>query len=193
LDAGTSGLLVAAKTAMAYEALVAALAERKIHRQYLGLAVSLFGEATGAIDRPVGRRHGDRKRMGVTRDGRPARTDWRVLLQSDGLALLALTLHSGRTHQIRVHLQSIGHPVLGDADYGWTRSRVLAALAPSMRVDMARAWPARPMLHAARLRLEHPAQPGKFLEFLAPPPPAVDPIAVAFWGDAWREKIAFED
>jgi 23S rRNA pseudouridine1911/1915/1917 synthase len=189
LDAGTSGLLIAAKTRPAYEALVAALAERRIHRQYLGLAVGSLREATGTIDRPIGRRRNDRKRMGVVRDGRAACTDWRVLLQSGGLVLLALTLHTGRTHQIRVHLQSVGHPILGDADYGWTRRHTLAALEPALRPPVAAAWPARPLLHAARLELEHPVLAGRMLECTAPPPADFIGLLEAAWAGVWRKAI----
>jgi 23S rRNA pseudouridine1911/1915/1917 synthase len=192
LDAGTSGLLVAAKTQPAYEALVEAMAERRIRRQYLGIVVGQLREASGTIDRPIGRRPGDRKRMGIVRDGRPARTDWRVLLQAGGLGLVALTLHTGRTHQIRVHLQAIGRPILGDEDYGWTKRRALESFDAERRPQLARDWPARPLLHAARLKFEHPIETGRELEFLMPPPADFDPIAKEFWGGEWRGKIAFE-
>jgi 23S rRNA pseudouridine1911/1915/1917 synthase len=191
LDAGTSGLLVAAKTAPAYEALVAAMAERQIGRKYLGLAVGRMQEETGTIDRPIGRRRSDRKRMGIVKDGREARTDWRVVLQSGGLALLALTLHTGRTHQIRVHLQAIGRPILGDADYGWTRPRSLESIDLNLRPQLAAIWPDRPMLHATRLELTHPIESERALAFDATPPADFGAVAEMFWGASWRGAAKF--
>jgi 23S rRNA pseudouridine1911/1915/1917 synthase len=193
LDAGTSGLLITAKTTAAHEALTAALADRRIHRQYLGLSIGQMREAVGTIDRPIGRRSSDRKKMGVIRDGRPARTDWRVLLESDGLGLLALTLHTGRTHQIRVHLQAIGHPILGDGDYGWTRPRTLQSVAGERRRQLIGLWPKRPMLHAARLVFQHPMDAERTLTFESPPPKDFAAIAEAWWGEKWEQAIRFED
>ncbi|MCL5271296.1 MAG: RluA family pseudouridine synthase [bacterium] len=191
LDALTSGLIMAAKTQPAYDALVAALGERRVRRQYLGLVAGYFKEDAGMIDRPIGRRRNDRKRMGIPREGgRPAVTDWRVLYQDRGLTLLALTLHTGRTHQIRVHMQSIGRPILGDPEYGWTRRRTLQDLPQDTRPVLSGVWPGRQMLHAARLAFMHPLAPACQLNCQSPPPADMAAVMSAMWGDIWQEKIA---
>jgi RluA family pseudouridine synthase len=190
LDALTSGLMMAAKTQPAFDALVIAMGERRVHRQYLGLVAGYFKDDEGSIDRPIGRRKSNRKRMGVPREGgRVALTDWRVLYQDRGLALLALTLHTGRTHQIRVHMQSIGRPILGDPEYGWTRRRTLQDLPAESRALLAGVWPARQMLHATRLGLMHPLISACTLAFRSDPPADMAAVMDAFWGGVWRVKI----
>jgi len=189
LDQGTSGLMMAAKTQPAYDALVAALAERRVSRQYLGIVIGSFKEGEGSVDRPIGRRPNDRKRMGILAEGRAARTDWRMLCQGGGLALLGLALHSGRTHQIRVHLQSIGHPVLGDPDYGWTKPRTLQEMGQRQRPALAAVWPARQMLHAARLSLEHPTEPGRHLRLASSIPEDMERVMATMWDEAWRAAV----
>ena len=181
LDRHTSGLMLAARTPEAYEELVAALARRTVQRTYLGLAVGHFDRNEGLIDQPIGRRKKDRKRMGIIPDGRPAQTSWRLLSQTDGLALLALTLHTGRTHQIRVHLQSIGRPILADSIYGWTKSRTLQALPPAIRPKLAAVWPPRQMLHAARLRFNHPVFERCVLNQQSLLPQDMQSVLDAFW------------
>jgi len=171
LDKDTSGLLLVARTAPAWAALTAAIAQRRVRREYLALVLGRLRDPAGVIDRPLARRERDRKKIGVVPDGRPARTDWRVLIQGDGLALLALRLHTGRTHQIRVHLQSIGRPVLGDPVYGHTRRRTLMDLPPPLKPVVARLWPDRQLLHAARLVFEHPFLADCRLSITSPPPP----------------------
>ncbi len=158
LDKLTSGLLVVAKTEESHQKLTAALAEREIQRRYLGLALGQFAKERLEIDLPIGRRPNDRKRMGVVRDGREAKTILQPLLEAHGVAFLLIRLHTGRTHQIRVHLQSIGHPILGDPVYGWTKKRCLAAISPELRPKLGQQWPERQMLHAAGLGFRHPAK-----------------------------------
>lgn len=142
LDRDTSGLMAVARTQPAYEALVAALAERRVTRGYDAL---VWGrpEARGIVDAPIGRSPSRPTRMAVREGGRPARTRYEVVrtFEDPAVALLDVELETGRTHQIRVHLSAIGHPVVGDAAYGGSR--------PSIPIG-------RPFLHAARLRLAHP-------------------------------------
>jgi 23S rRNA pseudouridine1911/1915/1917 synthase len=167
LDRGTSGLLVVAKDDAAHRALVRQFASRAVEKEYLALVLGVPGRATGEIDRPIGRDPVHRQRMSVRAPrGREARTSWRVEERFDGAALLRVRIHTGRTHQIRVHLASIGHPVAGDPLYGGTRT-------PSSRRSEARdilASLERPALHAARLAFTHPAT-GERREFAAPLPP----------------------
>lgn len=169
LDKMTSGLLAVAKTEAAHEALSLALAERRVARRYVGIAVGNFHENEATIDRPIGRRPSDRKRMGIVHDGREAQTSYRVLRQVDGLALLLLRLHTGRTHQIRVHLQSIGRPIAGDPEYGYTKARSLQMLNAEQRSRLGAHWPSRQMLHAAGLRLIHPVS-GEIIRRVSAPP-----------------------
>ena len=191
LDSLTSGLMMAAKTQPAYEALVEALSERRVSRQYLGVVIGSFKEDEGTVDRPIGRRPNDRKRMGVAREGegREARTDWRLLCQSDGLALLGLALHSGRTHQIRVHLQSVGHPILGDNEYGWTRSRTLQMMEQHLRNRVMAVWPERQLLHAAKLSFEHPILPDTPLTFQSPLPEDMRRVVEMVWDDQYQPAL----
>lgn len=180
LDKMTSGLLVVAKKEAAHAALTGALAERRIDRRYLGLALGQFHPAEGDIDKPVGRRRNERKLMGVVEDGREARTSYRVLLQGDAVALLLLKLHTGRTHQIRVHLQSIGRPVFADPEYGYTKKHTLSRLNAAMRSEVGPLWPDRQMLHAAGLRFRHPTT-GEIVACFAPPPADMQALIAAFF------------
>jgi 23S rRNA pseudouridine1911/1915/1917 synthase len=142
LDKGTSGLLAVARTAQAYRALVRQLATRAMERRYLALVTGLVREDRGAVEAPIGRSNRQPTKMAVTARGKPARTQYRVLDRIDQRAtLLEAALQSGRTHQIRVHMAAIGHPVVGDSRYG-TGDRHL----PSGRF----------FLHAAGLALDHP-------------------------------------
>jgi 23S rRNA pseudouridine1911/1915/1917 synthase len=149
LDRDTSGLLVVARNASAFQALRAQLAARTMGRVYETLVLGRLVAEEGAVDAPIGRSSRDRTRMAVTVGGRPARTRYRVLARfSDPLVatLAEVTLESGRTHQIRVHLAAIGHPVAGDVRYG-------GALNPAVGDAIGLE---RPFLHALRLRLVHP-------------------------------------
>jgi 23S rRNA pseudouridine1911/1915/1917 synthase len=144
LDAGSSGLLVVARTQAAADHLVEQFASHRATRAYLALVWGHPEAPHGIIDAPIGRSHRDPVRMAVVADGRWARTEYRVLQRFDRpaeLALLDCRLETGRTHQIRVHLGSIGHPLVGDPVYGQRR--------PKLQLD-------RPFLHAAELSFEHP-------------------------------------
>ncbi|HEV3400797.1 MAG TPA: RluA family pseudouridine synthase, partial [Acidimicrobiales bacterium] len=145
LDAGTSGLLVVARSALAYASLVAQLAARTVERRYLALAWGWVEAPAGVVDAPVGRAVRDRTQMAVSAGGREARTRYRVsgrYRDPAAVSLLECWLETGRTHQIRVHLAAIGHPVVGDSRYGGAR--------PSLPV-------ARPFLHAFDLGFDDPA------------------------------------
>ena len=139
LDRDTSGLLVVAKSEAAHRQLSAQLQDRSLFRAYWALAHGSFVEATATVDAPVGRDPHDRKRMAVVDSGRPAVTDLRVLARHPRSTELEARLRTGRTHQIRVHLAYIGHPLLGDTVYGRRRDG-----APRLA------------LHAREIRFVHP-------------------------------------
>jgi 23S rRNA pseudouridine1911/1915/1917 synthase len=158
LDKGTSGLLLVAKRERAHRVLSAALAAKRVTRRYAALSWGHLRSDALAVDGPIGRDPRDRKRMAIVPDGRPARTEFRRLARFESVDLLRAHLHSGRTHQIRVHLASIGHPVVGDDTYGGRGGRRLVGL-PSGRL----------FLHAAWLQFRHPTT-GVFLDLRAPLP-----------------------
>ncbi|MDE3065591.1 MAG: RluA family pseudouridine synthase [Acidobacteriota bacterium] len=145
LDKGTSGLLVAARTAEGFESLSEQMSERRVTRVYLGLVEGHVRDERGVVDAPIGRSTHTPTMMAVRADGRSARTHYEVLERVEGppaTTLLRLTLETGRTHQIRVHLAAIGHPVVNDPRYGHRRDPRLG--------------PERVALHAARLGFAHP-------------------------------------
>ena len=161
LDRDTSGVMVVAKTDTAHQSLSAQFKARVVRKRYLALAHGQLARDSGTIEAAIGRRERDRKRMGVRREGgREARTGYRVLRRLPEMTLVALRLETGRTHQIRVHLAHIGHPVVGDRVYGGrSERRARAGVEPAERQ----------MLHAWRLGFRHP-RTGAWLEFAAPPP-----------------------
>ncbi len=144
LDKGTSGLLVVAKDDATHRALTRALAAHRIERHYLALVQGHLPAETGTVDAPMGRHPRDRKRMAVVPGGRRAVTHWRVRERLPGADLVEASLQTGRTHQIRVHLAHLRHPVAGDRAYGAD-----PRLAARLGLD-------RPFLHAWRLTLRHP-------------------------------------
>jgi 23S rRNA pseudouridine1911/1915/1917 synthase len=162
LDKDTSGVMMVGKTLPAVTALVRDIAARVVHRRYLALAHGIPASAAFTVEAPIGRDPAVRVRMAVVAGGRPARTDVRVLHSSDGVSALSCTLHTGRTHQIRVHLAWKGHPLVADAVYG---GKPLLGLT-------------RQALHATELRLEHPITRSP-LAFDCPPPPD--------FSAAWRQ------
>lgn len=155
LDRDTSGLMLIAKTDLAHRRLGQMLSARRISRVYAALAWGHLDESPTRIDAPLGRHPADRKRMAVLQPGRAARTDAWCVARFQVADLLRLELHSGRTHQIRVHLAHIGHPVVGDPVYGGGGSRRISGAARQAAEAVERAAP-RQALHAASLSFRHP-------------------------------------
>jgi len=154
LDKDTSGCLVAAKSDVAHQSLARQFAGREVSKIYLAIVAGKVRYLTGTIDAPIGRHPVQRKKMTVVAEGsgRPAKTGYRVIQALPAGTLVECTLHTGRTHQIRVHLKHLGHPLLGDEVYG------------------KRAGFPRQMLHAWRLSFAHP-RTGERLNFESPIPP----------------------
>ncbi len=165
LDRDTSGLMVVAKTDLAHRRLGAAIAARRVRRTYAALAWGHLGESPTVIEAPIARHPANRKRMTISPEGRRARTDAWVVARFGAVDLLRLELHSGRTHQIRVHLEHIGHPIVGDPTYAGGGSRRVSGPARREAEALERATP-RQALHAAGLAFRHPAT-GEPLEFRA--------------------------
>ena len=153
LDKDTSGLMLVAKDDQTHAALSRQLADRQMEKHYRALVFGRMKEPEGVIEKPIGRSKTDRKKMAVDENGRWAKTEWKTLREYPDRTLLDVHIITGRTHQIRVHMASIGHPVLGDPLYGHGR------------------LPAAPrlMLHAYSLEFTHPAT-GERLRFIAPCP-----------------------
>jgi 23S rRNA pseudouridine1911/1915/1917 synthase len=167
LDRLTSGLLVVARTEVAYRSLVAQLSGRSVERRYLALVRGAPEGETGLVDAPIGRSARHPTRMAVAAGGRHARTRYRVLRRFVlplPTSLLECTLETGRTHQLRVHLAAIGSPVLGDAEYRGATSAIRLR---------------RPFLHAARLGFDHPVS-GQRLRFSSGLPPELLEVLAAF-------------
>jgi 23S rRNA pseudouridine1911/1915/1917 synthase len=156
LDRDTSGLMVVAKTDLAHRRLGAAIAARRVSRSYAALAWGHLDASPVTVNAPIGRHSTDRKRMVIRSDGRPARTDFTRIARFEVVELLRADLHSGRTHQIRVHLAHLGHPVVGDPVYGGGGPRRISGAQRTLAERLDRAAP-RQALHAALLRFSHPA------------------------------------
>ncbi len=143
IDKDTSGLIVCAKNDAAHRSLVEQIAAHTAGREYDAVVRGVMKEDSGTVDAPIGRSERDRKKMAVNpKNGRPARTDWTVVERFRNHTYVRCSLHTGRTHQIRVHMASIGRPVLGDTVYGYPK--------PELGQDSQ-------CLHARRLRFVHPA------------------------------------
>lgn len=174
LDKETSGLLVVAKTDRAHRKLSADIAARRVVRRYACLCWGHLADDKISVDRPLGRDPNDRTRVAVRPEGRSAKTDFVRLARFDSVDLLRAHLHTGRTHQIRVHLASIGHPVVGDDTYGGGGGRKLMSLPPK-----------RHFLHAAWLVFKHPVS-GVEHDLRAPLPDDLKrSLAAAAGDDTW--------
>jgi 23S rRNA pseudouridine1911/1915/1917 synthase len=166
LDRDTSGLLVVAKTAAAHEHLSEQFRARTVFKSYAALVHGVVKEDRGRVEEPIARDPRHRTRMGVVRGGRPALTLWRARRRFRRATLLEVEIKTGRTHQIRVHLAWLKHPVVGDETYGEGRDRNVQD--PVMRSAIARLG--RQFLHAARLGFHHP-RTGEWMGFNTPLPP----------------------
>lgn len=155
LDKDTSGILLVAKNDHAHAALSEQFKARTMEKHYLAVAYGRFSKDSGVIDAPIDRHPTDRKRMAVVPNGKPSRTEWTVLESLTGATLLDVHLLTGRTHQIRVHMKSIGHPLLGDAVY-----------APHIKSPV---HIPRLMLHAHSIAFDHPST-GERMRLEAPVP-----------------------
>ena len=176
LDKDTSGLMLVAKNDIAHRALAEMIARRAVRREYLALAWGPFADDTFTVDAPIGRHPTERQRMAVLADAhlsgtrRHAVTHFTVVERLPRAAALEARLDTGRTHQIRVHLHYLGHPVVGDPVYGTRGAKqLLALLSPAARAAV-EALPGQ-ALHAHRLAFPHP-RTGAHLSFTTPPPPA---------------------
>ena len=158
LDKDTSGVMVVAKTDPVHHALVKQFADRQTGKEYLALVSGIPREKSGSVTLPIGRHPTIRVKMAVVENGKPAHTDWEIIESFGDLgSLLRCRIHTGRTHQIRVHLSSLGHPVVGDETYGFKPAR---SKVPS---------PPRVLLHAEKLSFIHPAS-GESMTVEAPVP-----------------------
>ena len=160
IDKDTSGLLVVAKNDFAHVALSEGLKTHSIRREYEAIALGNFKTDGGTVNAPIGRSPRDRKKMAVVADGRPAVTHYTVVERFDGFTYLRCRLETGRTHQIRVHLASVGHPLLGDTVYGGGKTKFEKQNAELLGGQA---------LHAYRLTFTHP-RTGREMTFTCPPP-----------------------
>ena len=154
IDKDTTGLIVAAKNDAAHVSLAKQIERKTAGRTYIALVHGGFNQESGVVDAPIGRHRRDRKKMAVVPNGRSARTHYRVLKAYQGYTLLELKLETGRTHQIRVHMKHIGHPVAGDPVYGVKNEKLGFN---------------KQLLHAAVLSFKHPGT-GEEMTFKAPLP-----------------------
>lgn len=168
LDRGTSGLMVVAKHDRAHAELARQFHDREVEKEYVALVWGVV-QPGRRIDLPIGRDPADRKKMSArARRTRSAATRITGALQMPGVTLIHVAILTGRTHQIRVHLSEIGHPIVGDATYGGLRRRVAFELRPLLALE-------RPFLHAGRLVFHHPAD-GRKMAFEAPLPPDLQSV-----------------
>lgn len=181
LDKETSGLLVVARSLRAHKQLIDMLQKRDIHREYRTIVNGLM-VAGGTVDEPIGRHPTQRKKMAVlyTDSAKPAMTDYRVLERFRAHCLLQVKLHSGRTHQIRVHMAHIRHPVVGDPLYGG-RLQIPAGCSEALREALRHFR--RQALHAFRLGFEHPAT-GEWIAWEAPMPDDMEQLLSVLREDA---------
>jgi len=183
LDKDTSGLMVVARTERARQVLIRDLQKRRIKREYLAIVTGRL-VAGGSVEAPIGRDRRDRKRMAVTSRGKEAVSHYRVSKRYRAHTLLEVSLESGRTHQIRVHMKHLGHPLLGDPVYGG-RLKLPPGATPKL-IAALQGFP-RQALHAARLALVHPVTKKK-LRFRASPPADFKTLTQALARDAATRK-----
>ncbi|CAN5831749.1 RluA family pseudouridine synthase [soil metagenome] len=174
LDKDTSGLLIVAKNDDSHRTLADALRAREIRRRYLTLAWGHLQQAQFVVDQPIARQPNDRLRMAVVEGGRRAVTRFRRVERWTAADLLQVQLETGRTHQIRVHLLHIGHPVVGDSLYGAGRARGFSGATRGWALELAQRI-SRQFLHAAELRFRHP-RTGVEMRFSAPLPPDLQEV-----------------
>lgn len=167
LDQDTSGALVVAKTERAYLSLIEQFKAHTVTKQYLALVYGSFRTSRGSIHTPIGRHPKNRKKMAVVPSGRDAVSHWQVVEVPGGLTLVRVTIETGRTHQIRVHMNHAGHPVVGDALYGGGRKRAQSIASKPVRDILLGVE--RQLLHAHRLGIRHP-ESGEWMDFEAPLP-----------------------
>jgi 23S rRNA pseudouridine1911/1915/1917 synthase len=173
LDKGTSGVMVVAKNDLAHDALVQQFKGREVQKIYLALAYGMMKGEEGVITAPMGRHPVDRKRFSLrTRNPKDALTGWQVKERFEGITFVQLSPKTGRTHQIRVHMSAIGHPLLGDPLY--TKKRWLDCIEDLSVRELIKAL-GRQALHAFRLAFRHPAT-GERMEFTAPIPDDMEKI-----------------
>lgn len=157
LDRETSGIIVAAKTDRGFQGMARLFLERKLAKIYRAMVVGVPSREKGSIEAPIGRHPVHRTKMAVREDGRPAHSEWLMERTiGDDFALLEVRIHTGRTHQIRVHLSHLGHPLMGDPLYGFKPQKCLIQIP-------------RVMLHASELRFAHPLT-GAAMDLRAPLP-----------------------
>jgi 23S rRNA pseudouridine1911/1915/1917 synthase len=163
LDRGTSGVMVVAKNDIAHREMSRQFHDREVEKEYVALVWGLVQQGK-RIDAAIGRDPNDRQKMSNrARHARSAVTRVTHAEFLHGVSYLHVAIATGRTHQIRVHLSAIGHPIVGDTTYGGVRRQMAAHLRPVLRLE-------RPFLHARRLAFMHPTEPGRRLEFEAPLP-----------------------
>lgn len=168
LDRGTSGVMVVAKHDRAHQELARQFADREVEKEYVALVWGVV-QSGRRIDAAIGRDPQQRQKMSTrARRARSAVTRITYAYHFEGVSLLKVAIATGRTHQIRVHLSAIGHPIVGDPTYGGIHRRVTVNLRPVMRLE-------RPFLHAARLAFTHPTD-GRRIEFESPLPPDLQSV-----------------
>ncbi len=158
LDKETSGIILVAKTDRAHHKLAKAFSDRETYKRYRTLLMGIPKKTAGDCKEPIGRHSGNRTKMAITGAGRPAHTDWEIEESLGGIvSLVSCVIHTGRTHQIRVHMSAMNLPILGDITYGFRANRLKHIAVP------------RVMLHATELKVQHPER-DEMMHFEAPLP-----------------------
>jgi len=172
LDKETSGLIIVAKNDSAHHKLAAAFSGRQTHKRYTALVFGIPKVGKGTIREPIGRHPVVRTRMAVVHGGKPAHTDWKVEARypQSKASRVSCVIHTGRTHQIRVHMSGLGFPLLGDTTYGFKPGRLKGIEVP------------RVMLHATELRIQHPER-DELMTFLAPLPADFEAVMAQLQGN----------